>query len=368
MLRALKLAQKGQGYVSPNPMVGALIVKNGKIIGEGYHEKFGLQHAEINALNNLANHSLKGASLFVTLEPCCHYGKMPPCTDVIINSGIKNVVVGMRDPNPLVKGKGLTILKKNGIKVEIENLSGEIEIFYEAFRKYIITKIPFITLKMAMTLDGKIASVTGDSKWISNEKSRKLVHKLRQRNDAILVGVETVIKDDPRLTPYLLKSSTPPPLRIILDPHLRIPIKSSIIQDGNPALIVTGENISYRKKTRINSSEIKFLSIPMNKNKFDLSFLVSALGKEGITSILVEGGSYTSTEFIEQKLVDKIVFFISLKILGGKNAPTPIGGKGIQKISNAINIKNQSVIKIDSDIAIIGYPEYSNSATELNFI
>ncbi len=357
MRRALKLALYGAGSVSPNPMVGAVLVKNDKIIGEGYHEKFGSSHAEINALKQ-AGKNAKDATLFVTLEPCCHFGKTPPCTNAILQSGIKKVVIGMLDPNPLVKGKGINILKTNKISTEIENLSGEIDIFYEAFKKFITIGTPYVTLKMAMTLDGKIATESGDSKWISNEKSRKLVHKYRKINDAILIGVGTVIKDNPHLTPYLIKNCTAFPLRIVLDPNLRIPLNSNIIKDGNPTLIVSSESASITKKNILTSKNIKVLSLPVKGKIFDLADLLSILSKQGITSILIEGGATTNAYFFEQKLIDKIIFFVSPKISGGKNALTPVEGNGIPNIMDCINVENLKIKKIDSDIIITGYPEY----------
>ncbi|MBI4650790.1 bifunctional diaminohydroxyphosphoribosylaminopyrimidine deaminase/5-amino-6-(5-phosphoribosylamino)uracil reductase RibD [Candidatus Desantisbacteria bacterium] len=356
MQLALKLAEKGIGNVSPNPPVGALIVINNKIIGKGYHEKYGSFHAEINALSNVKNSA--GSTLFVTLEPCCHYGKTPPCTEAILKSGIKKVVIGMKDPNPLVAGKGINILKKHGISVDVENLNGKIDIFYEYFKKFITSGMPFITLKMAMTLDGKIATVSGDSKWISSEKSRYLVHQLRKRSDAILVGSNTVIHDDPKLTPYLIKNNTFMPLRIILDPNSRAPLTGNVFKDGNPTLLVIDKKVSIDKKKILNLPNVEILPISVFNNKFDLHELLYKLGKKGITSIFVEGGSSTSGAFFEKKLVDKVIFFIAPKIFGGKNAPTPVGGIGVQKAKDAIKLDKICIKKIDSDIMITGYPVY----------
>ena len=300
---ALKLAQKAQGRTSPNPMVGAVIVKNNRIIGKGFHKKAGLAHAEINALRQ-AGKNAKGAVLYVTLEPCCFFGKTPPCTDAIIKAGIKKVIIAAKDPNPLNNGKGIAVLKNNKINVVSGVLEKESRRLNEVFEKYITTRMPFVILKMAQTLDGKIATKTGNSKWIFGEKSRRLVHKLRKQVDAVMVGANTARIDKPRFK----------------DSKMKIIVRSA-------------------RKNR----------------KIDLNRLLKNLGKKQVTSILCEGGGGLAWSLLSEKLVDKILFFIAPKIIGGKYAITSVEGKGIDTLDNAIRLKNMTVKTIGDDILIEGY-------------
>lgn len=298
---ALWLAKKGRGRTSPNPMVGAVIVKNNRVVGEGYHKKAGTAHAEINALRQ-AGSKAKGATMYVTLEPCCTFGKTPPCTSAIIKSGIKKVVIAITDPNPLHVCKGIKILRNNNIIVKVGVLKDEARALNEAFEKYITTGMPFVILKMAETLDGKIATKTGESKWISSEKSRKLVHKLRRQVDAIMVGANTGRIDKPRLV------------------------------EAKTKIIVPSGKVSLRK-------------------------FLKDFGKKQVTSVLCEGGGELAASLLKEGLVDKIMFFIAPKIIGGRGAKTSVEGDGISSMSDAIKLKDMTVKKIGDDLLVEGYPK-----------
>lgn len=350
MERAIFLAEKGLGFVAPNPLVGAVIVKNNKIIGEGYHEKYGKLHAERNALANCTENP-KDASLFVTLEPCCHYGKTPPCTEAIINSGIKKVYVSILDPNPLVAGKGVEILKKANIEVETGLLSEKTFKQNEVFLHYIRTKLPFIVMKYAMTLDGKIATTTGQSKWITNDNSRNFVHQLRNRYSAILIGVDTVISDNPMLNCRL--ENTTNPIRIICDTNLRTPLNCNIINTAKEitTIIATCEKNPTLQKPYINKG-IEFLVLNKKDNHINLNELIYKLGSMHIDSVLIEGGSNINFSVLNNNLANKIYTFIAPKIFGGSNAKTPVSGIGFDKVDNKIKLKQQNIIQFDDDILI----------------
>lgn len=371
---AFALAKKGNP--SPNPYVGAVIVRNEKIIGKGYHKKAGMPHAEVKAIANqeevlaslkkgicssLENKEFaKGATMYVNLEPCNHYGRTPPCTDAIIKAGIKKVVFGMNDPNPNVRGGGEEELRKNGIEVKKGVLENEAKKLNEVFIKYTKTKMPFVVLKIAMSMDGKIATKTGDSKWITSEKTRKYVHKLRSKYDAILVGINTILKDNPLLTTRINGKKNP--IKIILDSKLRIPISANVI-DSN-LIMATSKKYNVKKKRILESKGAKI--IVCGKNTILLKILLRKLGKLGITSVLVEGGSEIHGSFFDEKLVDKIILFYAPKIIGGKEAKIAIGGKGIENMNSAIRIKDLKMKKIDEDFVFEGYPELSNSKSNTN--
>lgn len=349
MARALKLAALAQGKTSPNPMVGAVIVKNGKIIGEGYHQKYGEAHAEVNALA-AAGAEAEGAELFVNLEPCSHFGKTPPCTQKIINSGLKRVVVSMVDPNPKVAGRGLKLLKKVGIKVEVGLLKAEAETLNEIFLEYIQTDYPFVYLKQAQTLDGYIATSTGDSKWITNKLARKKGHELRHQTAGIMVGIKTVLADNPSLTARLDSIEAKDSLRIILDPFLEIPIDSKIINQKSEAetLIITAAEFppaaaakTIKKREEILKKEkVKLISFALdNNNFFDLKEILKYLHKQKIASILVEGGAKLSHSFLAQKLIDKFYYFIAPKIYGGNDGCASFSGSGPKLMADAVNLE-----------------------------
>lgn len=352
MKRALLLAKKANWRTSPNPMVGAVIVKNGKIISEGYHKKAGLFHAEAEAIMN-ANEFLKGATLYVTLEPCCHRDKKtPPCTDAIINSGINRVVIGMRDPNPKVSGKGIEILKRHGIKVIEGVMEEEVKKLNEFYIKYITSKRPFVILKIAMTLDGKIATPLGESKWITSEKSRKFVHLMRSRVDALLSAYGTVLKDNPLFTARIKGGKNP--LRVIIDPELKIPLNYHVYNPPPNTIAVVHE-------TKLNHENIKHLMhrgieiIPFSSEKVDLQWLMEELGKRQITSLMIEGGSSLNSYALWSGIVDKLMIFIAPKIIGGINSYPSVGGKIYKKLNEAFEIKDLKIKMFGCDIFIEGY-------------
>lgn len=350
MRRAIKLAKQGEGKVSPNPLVGCVIVKDDKIIGEGYHEKYGDLHAERNAIKN-CKCSLKGATLYVNLEPCCHKGKTPPCVDAIIENKIAKVVVGTTDPNPLVAGKGIAKLKDAGIEVVVGVLEDKCKKLNEVFFHYILTKKPYVVLKYAMTLDGKIATYTGDSKWITNEKSRKHVHKLRNRYSAIMVGVNTVIADDPMLNCRINGGANP--VRVICDSNLRIPLESKIVQSAKDIrTIVVATRSEASKVELLLKSNVEVL-ITTGKT-VNLEEVIKYLGESSIDSVLVEGGGTLQSSFIRENLVDKVYAYIAPKVVGGERPYSPMAGKGIEKMRDALRLNDYKMKQIDGDILIVG--------------
>lgn len=342
MKKALELAEKGN--TSPNPLVGCVIVKDNKIVGQGFHEKFGGPHAEINALKKAGKKS-KGATMYVTLEPCNHYGKTPPCTNSIIKAGIKKVIVSMLDPNPLMKGKSLKQLEKKGIKTEKGLLEEKAKKINENYIKFISTKKPFVILKAAITLDGKIATEKFDSKWISSKESREKVHELRSKTDAILVGENTILKDNPRLTSRIKKGKNP--LRIIITTK-KLSSKLNVFKDEN-FLIATTRKELFKEK----NFENKVLELKGKKGLVDLKKLMKELGKRNISSLFVEGGSGIFTSFVKEKLADKLMLFVSPKIFG-KGIPV-FGNLKIKKAKNAIQMKELSFVPIGNDVLIQGY-------------
>lgn len=350
---AIDLAKKGRGHVSPNPLVGAIIVKGSKIIAQGYHEKYGQNHAEINAIKS-AKEDLKESTMYVTLEPCCHYGNTPPCVDEIIKSKISKVVIGHLDPNPIVSGKGVKKLIQNNIEVVIDVLRDECMKMNEVFLKYILNKEPFVIMKNAMSLDGKIATYAGESKWISSQKSREKVHELRSEVSAIMVGVDTIIKDDPSLTCRLVKGKNP--IRIIVDSSLRIPINSIVLNDNcSKTIIVTTNNSNNEKVEKLKSQRIDVLVIDKKDNRVDLKKLMEALGRLNIDSVLLEGGSTLNFSALKEGIVDKVQIYIAPMILGGKLAKTPVGGEGVKYLSDAYNLTSITAKVIDRDILVEGY-------------
>ncbi|MGB4440111.1 MAG: bifunctional diaminohydroxyphosphoribosylaminopyrimidine deaminase/5-amino-6-(5-phosphoribosylamino)uracil reductase RibD [Sedimentibacter sp.] len=356
MKRALELSLNGIGKTSPNPLVGAVIVKNGKIIGEGYHEYFGGPHAEVNAINN-ATEDVKGATIYVTLEPCSHYGKTPPCAELIVKMKLSKVVISMIDPNPKVAGRGVEILRQNGIEVIIGILKEEAEKTNEIFLKYIQEKKPFCILKTAMTMDGKIATKTGESQWITNEKSRYFVHELRNKVSGIMVGVNTIISDNPSLTTRLENGGTDA-VRIIVDSSLRIPLNAQVLKVDSPkkTIIATTGKAYKEKLEKLKSIEnVQVLIAPMKDSMVDLNFLFDWLGSEGIDSILVEGGSTLNFSILRNNLADKVITFISPKILGGIESKTPVGGDGFEKLQDAVLLKDIAISTFDEDIMIEAY-------------
>lgn len=354
MRMALELARKGKGWTTPNPLVGAVIVKGGRIIGQGYHQKYGQPHAEVNAIAS-AKEDVTGATLYVTLEPCSHFGKTPPCSDLLIDKNIKRVVVGTLDPNPLVAGKGIERLRNNGIEVVTGVLEEESQKLNEIFIKYIVTKEPFVVMKNAMSLDGKIATVTGESQWISGESSRKQVHSLRHELAGIMVGIETIIKDDPQLTSRTLNSRNP--IRIVVDSQLRIPIASKVLtqQDKAKTIVATTKRANNEKLDTLKQMGIEVIVIKVKCERVDLRELMKVIGAKGIDSILLEGGANLNFSALEEGIVDKIQSYIAPKIIGGKEAKTAVEGAGIQLLKNAFKIDRMTPVMVGEDLFVEGY-------------
>ncbi|AZV59088.1 bifunctional diaminohydroxyphosphoribosylaminopyrimidine deaminase/5-amino-6-(5-phosphoribosylamino)uracil reductase RibD [Clostridium sp. AWRP] len=356
MKEALKLALLGRGFVNPNPLVGAVIVKNGKIIGKGYHSFFGGPHAEIYALREAGDNS-KGADLYVTLEPCSHYGKTPPCAKAIVEAGIKRVVIGSVDPNPLVSGRGVKILKDKNIEVVTGVMEREAVKINEIFMNYIKSKVPFVILKSGVTLDGKIATVSGESKWITGEESRLKVHKMRNRVMAIMVGVGTVILDDPLLTTRL-EEKCKSPKAVIVDSKLRVPVESQIFKTSREREIIIActEKFDKDKAESLKSMGVNIVACPENREgRVDLKYLTKKLGEMGIDSVLVEGGAELNFSAIKSGIVNKVIYFIAPKILGGKNAKTSVEGYGIENLSDSIKLKDICAENVGEDIMIQAY-------------
>jgi diaminohydroxyphosphoribosylaminopyrimidine deaminase/5-amino-6-(5-phosphoribosylamino)uracil reductase len=351
----LKLAKKGEGLVSPNPMVGALIVKDGRIIGKGYHRRAGLPHAEIVAMKS-ANEDLKGSTLYVNLEPCVHHGRTPPCVPEIVKAGIKKVVVSILDPNPEVNGKGIEALRKAGISIKIGVLAEEAKKLNEVFLLNMQKRRPFFIMKAASSLDGKIATRTCDSKWISGEQSRRYVDKMRERVDGVIIGINTVIVDNPMLVPRV-KRPRKIPVRIILDTKLRIPISSNLVATAKEfRTLVFAAEYRQEKEARLASMGVEIVKVKKDDSgRISLKDVAHELFKREIMSVLVEGGGEIHSSFLREGMVDKFLLFYSPIFIGGKNALSIIGGKGVEFLKDAHRLKIDRLRKIDGDILIEGY-------------
>jgi diaminohydroxyphosphoribosylaminopyrimidine deaminase/5-amino-6-(5-phosphoribosylamino)uracil reductase len=353
--KTFNLAKKGEGFTSPNPMVGAIVVKDNKIIATGFHKKAGLPHAEAEALQK-AKTSLRDATLYVNLEPCFHWGRTPPCVDRIIDSGIGRVVVATTDPNPRVKGKSIKKLKKAGLEVRVGIMETEAKKLNEVFFKNMQDGLPFVAIKVAQSLDGKIATKFKQSKWITHQKARFFSHRLRDRYDAVLVGVNTVIQDNP-----YLGGTKKEPFRVVIDPQLRIPLNSFLVKRIPKKLIVFCSQKGARKRKKIDYLRRK-ASVYILKEKggfLDLKEVLSILYRREIMSVFVEGGSTTWGRFFDQKLVDKIYFFFAPKIIGGSLALSSIGGRGVSKIKEATEVRGLEIKIIGEDFLITGYPYFN---------
>ncbi len=371
---ALELALKGKGRTSPNPMVGAVVVKGSKVVGCGYHRRVGGPHAEVSALN-MAEGKAKGASLYVNLEPCSVFGRTPPCVEKIISSGISEVIIAMEDPNPLNNGRGIKLLRSSGIKVKVGILKkGAIKI-NEVFIKYITKRLPFLTVKIAQSLDGKIATKGGDSQWITGSRARRYVHQLRRETDAVLVGVNTIIKDNPLLTSRLRYakniSEETQPIKIVVDSRLKTPPHARIFSQRSPAkvIIATTKCAPPKKIKQLGRyAEIIAFSAQDNRvnpvrnrrysNRVNLQDLMRTLAEREITSVFVEGGGELTASLLKEKLVDKVLFFIAPKIVGGRDAITSVEGEGILKVSQAIRLKGIEITRFGEDILLTGSPVY----------
>lgn len=352
MRRAMELAKGGLGWTNPNPLVGAVIVKNGRIIGEGYHERCGELHAERNAIASLTE-SAEGATLYVTLEPCCHYGKTPPCTEAILEQKFARVVIGSRDPNPLVAGKGAAILRKAGVRVEEDFLREECDALNPVFFHYITKKTPYVVMKYAMTADGKIAARTGDSKWVTGEKAREKVQELRHQYMGIMVGIGTVLADDPMLNVRI--SGKKSPVRIICDSRLRIPLDSRIVKTAKEYRTIVAyaeEDSDAGKLEQLRAAGVETVSVPDAYGRVDLKKLMEYLGKQGIDSVLLEGGGTLNDAALSAGIVNEICAFIAPKIFGGAGAKTPVSGIGVAHPPEAVMLELKDVEKIGDDLML----------------
>lgn len=357
MRLALRLAMKGMGKTSPNPMVGAVVVKGKTIVGRGYHHRAGEPHAEILALRQ-AGERARGATLYLNLEPCDHCGKTPPCTRAILQAKIKRVVAGMKDPNPLVSGRGIERLRRAGVQVRVGVLEEESRELNRTFCKFITTREPFVTLKAAATLDGKVATRSGDSRWISSEASRNYVHRLRQAMDAVMVGIGTVLKDDPLLTVRLAGGKRPgQPLRVVVDSRLRIPLNSQVVRTALhfPTLVAATREASPSKMKKLARAKLEILIIESDaQGRVSLRALMRELGKRGVVSVLLEGGSTLNASALREGIVDRLLLFFAPKIIGGQRAPGVIGGEGALLIKDAEPVKILKIRRIGPDILIEG--------------
>lgn len=351
MQLALELAKKGNGHTSPNPMVGCVVVKDGKIITEGFHEEYGQFHAERNALTK-CEEDLTGADLYVTLEPCCHQGKTPPCTDIIIERGIGRVFVGAMDPNPRVAGKGVQILRDHGIEVETGVLEKECLELNEVFFHYITTGVPYVAMKYAMTLDGKIASFTGDSKWVTGEEARTHVHQLRKKYSAIMVGIGTVLVDDPMLNCRIEEGVDP--VRVICDSHLRIPLESRIVQTAKDIPTIVAFAVGDKEKEkRLQEAGIELIHSDEN-GMVDFAGVMKELGQRKIDSVLIEGGGTFHGTVLKSGMVRRIYCYIAPKLIGGKEAKSPVEGTGFSLMKEALEITDTEILKLGNDICVSG--------------
>lgn len=356
MKRAIELAKQGVGWTAPNPLVGAVVVKNGRVIGEGYHRKYGELHAERNALA-ACTEDPAGATLYVTLEPCCHYGKTPPCTEIIIEKKIAKVVIGSRDPNPKVAGKGARILREHGIEVVEDYMREACDALNPVFFHYITTKTPYVVLKFAMTLDGKIATRTGASKWITGEAARNHVHQLRGRYAGILAGIGTVLADDPMLNCRI--DGAHQPLRIILDSHLRIPMGSRLVRSAKeyPLLIVCNESTRDREEgtnriQKLEEAGAKVWTLPEKNGHPDLNVLMQRLGEEKIDSVLIEGGGTVNEAALKAHIVHHVYAYIAPKIFGGEDAKTPVEGSGIRLPQECAQLRLAKITVLLNDMLL----------------
>ena len=344
MKRALRLSERARGQTSPNPLVGAVLVRDGRIVGMGYHRRAGTPHAEAVALDR-AGEQAEGAALYVTLEPCCHFGRTPPCVDRIIERGVSKVVCALIDPDPRVSGRGIEKLMKAGTEVRLGVLEEAARKTNEVYLKYITTGLPFVTLKMAQSLDGRIATSSGDSKWITGEQARRFVHRLRSQVDAVMVGVDTVIRDDPQLNVRWVKGKHP--IRIVLDSRLRIPMASQVFEGERTILAIT-ERSSEEKRRLVEEKGARVWMLPERDGRVDLTKVMRKAGQEGITSILIEGGRQVATSALTAGLVDKLLIFIAPKLIGaGTDA---VGDLGIGRIEEAIGLEDVKLRRIGEDV------------------
>jgi diaminohydroxyphosphoribosylaminopyrimidine deaminase/5-amino-6-(5-phosphoribosylamino)uracil reductase len=358
MGQALSLARLALGQASPNPAVGAVVVKEGVVVGQGYTQPPGSHHAEVLALKQ-AGEAARGGMMYVTLEPCCHYGRTPPCTRAIISAGVSEVHMAMLDPNPLVSGRGKDELEGEGIKIYLGEHEEEAKEVNEAYAKFITTGIPFVTAKFAISLDGKIATRKGDSRWISGREARKYVHCLRYTTDAIMAGVNTVLADDPRLTTRCCGgrggTARKQPLRVIVDGEGRTPLTARVFSQPGETLLALGRRVTPKQRTAFAQAGAEILELPTAEGLVDLERLLRALGEREITSILVEGGGVLFGSLFDRRLVDKVVAFIAPIIIGGAEAKTAVAGGGVDRVADSFRLERVRVEKFGDDLMISGY-------------
>lgn len=356
MKQALDLAEKGRGWTSPNPMVGAVVVKDDQIVGRGYHQRAGGPHAEVHAIDD-AGERARGATIYVTLEPCNHFGRTPPCTRKIVDAGIRRVVVAMTDPNPGVQGGGNQYLQDQGIEVATGIYEKEARILNEGFIAWVTTDRPFVIVKCAATLDGRIATRTGDSRWVTGPASRQFVHRIRHGVDGIMVGVETVKKDDPSLTTRLDGETGSDPTRIVLDTHLSIPLTAKMLNQASNirTWVVCGAGAPADRRAALENKGVRVIGASLKGGRIDLSALMNQLGAMEITSLLIEGGGTVIGSAFAAGIVDKVCFFYAPKILGGDDGIPICRGAGPENMNQSIAIYDLSVFRFDTDVMIQGY-------------
>ncbi len=348
---AIELAKKGAGAVNPNPLVGAVVVKNDRIIGQGYHARYGELHAERAAFANLTEDAA-GAEMYVTLEPCCHYGKQPPCVEAIVENKIAKVYVGSDDPNDKVAGKGIQYLREHGIEVETQIMKAECDGLNFVFFHYITTGLPYVVMKYAMTMDGKIATYTGESKWISNEKSRSLVQETRKNLMGIMVGIGTVLEDNPMLTCRIEGARNP--VRIVCDTKLRIPEDCNLVKTANEVetIVATAKNADADKIKRLEACGVKVLFVDVYEEHINLNELIIKLGEMKIDGILLEGGGTLNESALSADIVNEVHVYVAPKIFGGEKAPTSVGGQGVDTPDLSYKFKLKSMEEIDGDVLL----------------
>jgi diaminohydroxyphosphoribosylaminopyrimidine deaminase / 5-amino-6-(5-phosphoribosylamino)uracil reductase len=353
MKRALAAAARYEGMTSPNPPVGAVFVKDGHIIAEGAHEGPGSVHAEVAALSRAGG--VKGSDLYVTLEPCSHYGRTPPCTDALIESGVRRVIIGMEDPNPDVRGGGARILREAGVDVAMEGMGSKIERFYEAYTKFVTRKVPFVTLKAALTLDGRIATAAGDSKWITSEASRRFVHRMRAKSDAVLVGIGTVKKDDPLLTVRMVRGRDP--RRVVVDPDLEMPTSARMLSEGTGAVMIgAAADADKERAEKLTARGAEIVYVPRTDDgRLDIESLLVELARRNVMRLLVEGGANIFTYFITRAIFDKIVLIYAPKILTGGDGLGLTTGRGPERIAEAAAVSEMTVRRLGEDFIVEAY-------------
>ncbi len=358
MAYALSLAELALGYTSPNPAVGAVIERDGLVVGMGHTQQPGMEHAEIMALNQ-AGEMARGATMYVTLEPCCHHGKTPPCTDAIINAGISEVNIAVTDPNPLLSGKGIACLQAAGIKMKIGEYEQRAREINEGYFKYIKTGIPFVIAKFAMSMDGKIATRTGDSKWITSEDARNYAHGQRHSVDAIKVGAQTIISDDPQLTARGYSGrcgrARIQPLRVIVDGRGRVPTTARVFSEPGKTLVALAEGSFNKDILKKKREGTEYLVLKSDNGVIDIAELLKVLGQREITTVMIEGGSSLLGYVFDHKMVDKVLAFIAPIIIGGEEAKTAVSGRGVDKVKNALLLKDVRIEKFDNELLVSGY-------------